>query len=756
MRKLLSVIVFLPFVILAPFTACGVKEGSFANPAILKNSELPPVVLSVKATKQLKLSGEEGEYLFMVRFSKPMDRESVEDALHIFRVVGNITHGVNIIRGDMEVVKPSRDQRFSWDSEDRVVMIKADLQENSLYFLYIASSAMDKEGIRLDGKVGRDINGDGKADIFPLAQGELVTTINDYMWGPADFWSQPFLAGDLKNLDAFYYALPTSAEFYINKVKELEYVEEIPGRGEYKYMGNLISAKDNSFSFSWPVKINSLLEIDFASDRTYSRRREYWLKSPPLLLDPSTLTSKNIKVYDENYNFLTDARLVYNTHYGKFVGVPLIGKVKLFPTINPSIVNPGMDYYVEVDFGKNIPSHTLGGTYLVIEDDDTGLKYILPVTDNVGDKLKIPVLYAMVRGRRSKTTSNLYYIDNDIFSPGELDGMLAYSVFVHKDDEVYRVQNNRAVSLIVARVSGNGNNIMDCTDFSNEYCSIFIFFDGAKKNLIGKKAYITSNKFYLSIPSLEKGKRYFVMVGGGTESTAVKDIWGIEISDRDYDGTYPDGSGMPDNTVVFSFATRNRTILSYPPTMRINDGTLYPYAVSGDNCNMGVCFDPASFVNETLSCNGKQITVRGFTSIHFSFYTPDGDAGSVYGYNDFLVKSTVNNKNIVLKRNGVPIPEEIKIETVLGRYDPTTPGKGGFPTSLVKVTLPPKIVKCGEKYLTIPNVFHRGDVLIIGHLIEALTSNEKRKFDGNGDGLLEYSAVDDLRLEYNGKRFVHP
>ncbi len=755
MRRTGSVLIGL---ILAFFVSgCFTVPDGETRPVQAGNLEIaPPVVLSVRTSKQASISAEEGEYLFVVIFSRPMDRESVEGAIHIFKLVGNIDHGVNPARGDVEVINPPRDQRFSWSRDSRVIMVKANLTENALYYLYIASTARDVYGVRLDGRVGRDIDGDGIPEIFPFAEDELVTADNDYLTGPADFWSQPFLPGTLDNLDSYYYALPVTASFEIARVKELEYYEILPGKVEYRFMGNTISARDTAFSFMWPVKTDSLLELDFSAYRAYSPRANYWLKVPPLLIDPATLSSENVRVYDENYNFLTDARVVYNRDYGRLVPVPLIGKITAFPVIDPASINPDYDYYVDIDFGKTIPSHTLAGTYLVIEDDTSGLKYVLPVTDNDGNRIKFSPLYRLLRGRRSRLASNLFYVDNDLFSSGELDGMLVYSVFVNRDNEVFRIQSNKARSFVVARVSGNGNNIMDCTDFANESCSMYVFFDGARKNLVGKTAYITSDKFYLSVPSLEKGRRYFVRVGGGTEDTAVKDIWGVEISDGNYDGVYPDGTALPDNTVLFSFVTRSESVLSYPPTMRINDGSLYPYAVSGDNCSNGVCMDRDSHVDMDVDCGDRTIHVEGYSGIHFSFYTPDGDAGSVYGYNDFLIEDTVNSDNIVVLRNGVPLPIKIKVDTVVGLYDPSTPGKGGFPTSLVRVSLIPNVVSCDSGYATLPLTFRKGDILIIGHLIEALTSNDKRKFDGNGDGILEYSAVDDLKLEYDGERFVQP
>ena len=206
--------------------------------------------------------------------------------------------------------------------------------------------------------------------------------------------------------------------------------------------------------------------------------------------------------------------------------------------------------------------------------------------------------------------------------------------------------------------------------------------------------------------------------------------------------------------ITFSFPTRGGTVLSHPPTLIINDGSIYPYAVSGNSCNDGICFNSQSKIDFSAQCDGKSISVKGYSSIHFSFYTPDGDSGSVYGYNDFLVEDTVNDDTVkVFGKDGQKIGI-VTTKEVVGKYDPSAPGKGGFPTTLVTFSLLPYLKQCGNSYIKVPVVFEKGDLLILSHKIEALTSNPNRKLDGNKDGILEYSAVDDLKLVFDGSKFV--
>ncbi|GEM_PF-6693619 len=737
-------------VILLIFLGCRSEVAEKKNVASSPPSFLPPVVLSVKLSYQKDIDGETSEYVFTVKFSRDMDHDSVENALHIFKLVGNVSGGVNVIRNSEEVVTPNFSSRYEWP-DNRTLLVRADLRKDSIYFLFISSLATDKEGNPLDGRVGEDFNNDGIQEIFPFRKGEFVTTNNDFLYSPSDFWSQPIIPDNIRDVKDYYYALPSDSYLTLQSVRELELKGDVPGSEHYEFMGNIIDPADGAFSFSWPVKVDSLLEFDFTSRRNYSYPADLHLRIPPVLIDPETL--KNFQIYTEGARFLSDAVFVYNDDYGKTVPVPLTGKIVSFANIDPQEVNPDIDYWVEVNFGKSIPSHTLGGTYLVIDGENE--KYILPVTDNINNRVKIRPLYIQVRGRRNQYYRSLFEVDDATFLSGELEGMLVYSEsFGHRDNEVFRIQSNTARKFVVARVSGSGNNVMDCTDLQNEYCKIFIFFDGNHMHLSGEKAYITNNVFYLKIPSLEEGVRYFIRLNPGTYYDEIRDIWGFPLSDEVYDGAYRDGTGKAENTITFSFVTRSKPIMSYPPTMLINDGSIYPYAVTGMNCSEGVCLDPESEVSFAANCGGKKVVRKGYSSLFFSFYTPDGDNHNLYGYNDFLNPQSVNEETVNVIGGKRPVSYRVKIERVVGRFDESTPGKGGYPTDLVKVTLLPRIVRCGDKYVEIPVVFQKGDLLVISHRIEALTSNPNRKFDGNRDGVIEYSSVDDLRMVFDGEKFV--
>ncbi len=732
------------------FGSCTIEKPS-AIPS--PPAEMNPVVVSVKLLKLKTITSTEGLYQFGVKFSLPMDKESVEESLHIFRATEDINEGVNPLKPSEEILTPPVDQRYAWSNDKKEVLVNAQLTEDSIYFLYISSMAKSEDGAYLDGRVGEDYNLDGVKDIFSLLPGEYVTANNDFYMGPSDFWSQPVIPSKRKNLKSYYYLLPSKADFYVSKIEEYEY-GRTPGHEQYKFMGNTISSHDHDYKFSWPVKKDSLLRFTFDSDRAYSSGRNASIQPPPLLLKPETL--QNVVVRDDEYRVISGAEFIYNDTPHHLVPVPLAGTIASFPSISPGDINPQMDYYVVMDLGKSIPSHTLSGTYLVIEDNDRGMKYVLPVTDNIGNEIKISPLYKVLRGRRRSNAGSFLDIDNYVMHSGELSGMLAYSIsFGNKDNEVYRIQSNAGGYIFVNRVFGSGNNIMDCTTFPTEWCSIYVFFDGDKMNLSGKKAYITNNVFYLKLPSLEDGKKYFIEMGGYSFQQSIRDIWGIPLSDRSYDGIYKDGSGKAENRLVIGFATRVGSITSYPPTMRINDGTIYPYAVTGSECNGGICFAPDSYYNETITCGNERIKIKGYSEIFFSFYTPDGDQDNLYGYNDFLVDSSVNTQNIIVfssdnKRRDYSLNTEI----VMGREDDNRPGHGGFPTTLVRVKLLPSLLTCGSRSVSVPSIFQKGDKLFLSFRIEALTSNPHRKLDGNEDGIIEYDSEDDLWFKFNGEKFL--
>jgi len=746
---------FLIIILLLFYSCSDLKISSFGK---IDNSEekILPVVLSITWEKIKDISNTEQEFAFKIKFSEKMDKNATESAIYIFKSTGDIITGENPYISDALVVKPVND-RYFWSDDNKEIIVKADLISSNEYFIMITPKAKDEFGNQLDGKVGKDYNYDGKQDIFYNNINELVRVDDDYLFKPSDFISQPFIPNSLLSLSSYYYQLPNNSHPFLKEINE--YILVNKNITTYEKNNNFIGVTDNGYDFGQPIRTTSLLELNFDCNYSYTENNYIKYKTPECLIDPLSLSS-NLSVLDNNYN-RKNSKLYYNYDAYKQIPVPLQGVISgLTLSKNGMSIDNDTDAIFTISFGINLPLGLLKNSYLIIPFPERNIKYVLPIIDNGAHSVTVKALYMTTGGWRVSGKNNYLYMNNTYLHSSELAGMFVKTE--NENNELYQIQNNSSSAFYAQRVSGSGDGKFNCSSLyglDTNPCNLYMYINNTNMDFLGKEVYIASKTYYLKPEDLAENTKYSILLGGSSSFETITDILGNSLTDHNLDGSYQDNTNNAENTLEIFFPTEgNKDIFSYVTTTIINSGTLYPYAVSGINCNDGICLDPDSFIDIKTDCNGQTIERKGYSSIFFSFYTPDGDKSSYCGYNDFILDSSINKENISYinaseSNMNNPI-YNVSSNIIIGKRDNNTTCKGGFLTTLISLKLEPEFQECNGKYITIPTTINKGDTIIISHSIESETSNKNSKFDGNGDGILEYNSDDDLKLIFNGEHFV--
>jgi hypothetical protein len=681
-----------------------------------------------------------------MRFSQSMDRTSVQTALQIAEVLGDLRGDVLPVRENAVALDPAA---FRWEDGDRQLTFRASPAFDRQYVILLPAAG-NQQGTGLDGLTGADVDGDGAADIVADA-GQLARVDDDYIASPSAFVSLPFFRcspkwpQDWSNDAPSVWRTPRDG----SRPRVLEFTGVLPA-GNFvppRYNGNTVDyglgVSDGVLAVRNPLPQEAVLRLQIAAPNTAPVRKfaDRYDRAPVL---PSTLEG-NVQLFDED---LKEYKISLYLDDGLAVPVPLLGTAE--KAGGTAVTSSAL---------AAVPENALRGMWFTVRGDKD-YQYALPITGNRGATLWVDrVLYRNDRVTYDLTVNNeLMHFNGAAFRERELFGLVVQQFTSELLGETLVVSANTASNV---RVIGYPS----CS--YTAACTYLVYAELKQMGIEGKAFEIASPYLYLKndTPRID-GLTYALHLNAG--ESPITDLWGRTFVDGRADGN--DVKSKADDEWVGLFTTGDVSQAPIPPTLQLNDGRYYSLMPNGPVA--GTVVDFGSYGDYTYLGLGLFGRIRtlcpGGTpqpdlyDLGLVFATPDAAAHEVGG-DDLIDPATVTADNFGLYRfDGLvptPLASSVASSTVVNEIYAGGVALKTQAATLVRVAPAPAggtVTEagadgaCGTGDDTLASDYRRwqaGDRLLVSHRVR-YAGKSHSSLDGNYDGILSDDARDDMTFVY--------